>query len=350
VIQRKIALSAVGVGLVAGLLAACGSPAPAPSKPARPTSVVVMGDSVASGEGTLYGYQYDPATRTWNGGNLDVTWPGPYPLCHNSPVAYGHVVATHFGAHLAQFACTGSTFPGGIEGPKLDGSVEARPAQFGNWVTRSGLNAAYDRARPDLVLVTLGADDVQFTKIVEACVENRLEDEVALAPLQCTAGDPGSTFERDYTAVVPSVVADYKTLVRWIDQRGQADHRVPKVVFTTYYDPFPTDGTSCPDTELLAAPQISFLADSLRSFNRTILRTIGGLHLPNVTAVDISPAFDGHRWCSAQPWIYGLSIFKITDPLSLLSQAPFHPTPAGQRAIASLIEPVVDRLFSAKAG
>ena len=346
-IRRRLAVSVAGLGLVAGLLAACGSPARTPG-PGRPTSVVVMGDSVASGEGTLYGYRYDQAAQTWVGGNLDVTWPGPYPLCHVSPDAYGDLVSAHFRASLAQFACTGSTFPGGIEGPKFEGSVEARPPQFGNWATRSGLNAAYDRARPNLVLVSFGADDVKFTSVIRACVENRLEHAVGLASLQCTAGAHGATFERDYTEVVPRVLADYRTLVRWIDQRGEADHRVPKILFTTYYDPFPTGGASCPDTELLAPDQISFLAGTLHSFDRAILRTVGGLHQPGVTAVDLSGVFDGHRWCSSQPWIYGLSIFKLTNPRSLLSQAPFHPTPAGQRAIAARIEPAIARLFSGR--
>jgi hypothetical protein len=48
-----------------------------------------------------------------------------------------------------------------------------------------------------------------------------------------------------------------------------------------------------------------------------------------------------HRWCSAQPWAYGLSIFSLSNPLSLISQAPFHPIPDGQRRDAALVIPVV---------
>ncbi len=47
-----------------------------------------------------------------------------------------------------------------------------------------------------------------------------------------------------------------------------------------------------------------------------------------------------HRWCSSQPWAYGLSVFSVTDPRTLSSQAPFHPSPDGQRRYAALVTPV----------
>jgi hypothetical protein len=98
--------TAIAIICVLGLVAAaCGSaPTAAPS---TWRSVVQLGDSVASGEGTLYGYTYDQTTRRWMGGNVDAVWPGPYPLCHVSPDAYGHVLAAQLHARFAQFACTG---------------------------------------------------------------------------------------------------------------------------------------------------------------------------------------------------------------------------------------------------
>src|ERR1700733_8592652 len=80
---------------VLGLAAAACSSPPA-AAPAGPRSIVQLGDSVASGEGTLYGYTYDTNTQRWTGGNIDAVWPGPYPLCHDSPDAYGHVLATQY--------------------------------------------------------------------------------------------------------------------------------------------------------------------------------------------------------------------------------------------------------------
>ena len=331
---------------VLGLAAAACSSPPA-AAPAGPRSIVQLGDSVASGEGTLYGYTYDTSTQRWTGGNIDAVWPGPYPLCHDSPDAYGHVLATQYRAHFAQFACTGSTFANGITAPRTNAGITYRPAQFGDLTTNTNINTAYDAARPDLVLVTLGADDVQFSPVVRACVINQLAH--ALDPstnLQCTAANPGPTVQADALDHLPMLLTNLKTLARWINQRGAADHRVPKVVFTSYFDPFPTGSTSCPDTALLAPTQVSYLSSLLQQLNGDIVRTITGLHLANVAVVDLSSAFDGHRWCSSDPWDYGLSIISLSNPFSLLSQAPFHPTPRGQQQIASRVTPVVNRLFA----
>jgi lysophospholipase L1-like esterase len=41
-----------------------------------------------------------------------------------------------------------------------------------------------------------------------------------------------------------------------------------------------------------------------------------------------------------------LSIISLSNPFSLLSQAPFHPTPRGQQQIASRVKPVINRLFA----
>src|SRR5579864_3470559 len=146
------------------LVAACSSSSthvhsagPPPDPSAAPKSIVQLGDSVASGEGTLYGYTYDPVAREWSGGNLNVTRPPPYPMCHDSPDAYGQVLATGFGATFHQFACTGATFASGISAPEVSNFTQLRPAEFGNWATQQDLNADYDTASPDLVLVTLGA-------------------------------------------------------------------------------------------------------------------------------------------------------------------------------------------------
>ena len=136
------------------------------------TSVVQLGDSIASGEGTLYGYTWDASSKEWTGGDIDHQWPPPYPDCHVSQDAYGNAVAEYFGATLTQFACTGATFADGIAAPETDGDTEYRPAEFGNWDAQTDLNLEYDSVKPQVVLVTLGADDLQFSAIVEDCIKN----------------------------------------------------------------------------------------------------------------------------------------------------------------------------------
>ena len=187
--------------------------APAPA----PTSIVQLGDSVAAGEGTLYGYTYDRSSRRWTGGDLDATWPEPYPKCHHSPDAYGNRVAAAFGARFTQFACTGAQFDNGIATEEVYGGTTYRPPQFGDWAQQTGLNAEYDAAQPDLVLVTLGADDVHFVKIVTACVENTLEHRfLRFVGLECTRANHGAEVRDDFYANLAPLKEHYGTLVQWI--------------------------------------------------------------------------------------------------------------------------------------
>lgn len=355
----------VPVGLAVAMLlgaAACGSgdgrepnsvaaggeqPAPA----GAPTSIVQLGDSIASGEGTLYGYTYDTSSQEWTGGNIDAPWPPPYPLCHDSPDAYGNVVARNFNATFTQFACTGATFAAGISAPETSDGTQMRPAQFGNWDTQQDLNAEYDSARPDVVLVTLGADDLQFVAIVEACIKNGYEHYFdSSVELECTSANPGATIEQDFVDFLPTLEANYGTLVSWIEKRAKANNvPVPKIVFTNYADPLPPSGTKCPDTSWLYKKQTQYLSSLVGELNQTIEAAIEGLDNSNVALADISgaysPAGSSHIWCTDDPWAYGLSIYHMYDPDSFDSQAPFHPTPDGQNSIAEHVTPAVSKLF-----
>ncbi len=316
-----------------------------------PTSIVQLGDSVAAGEGTLYGYTYDPSTRTWTGGNLDATWPGPHPLCHDSPDAYGEHVAQAFGATFTQLACTGATFGNGIARPEVQDGQTYSPAQFGNWAKQTDINEAYDAAQPDLVLITLGADDVRFVDIVESCVESRLGSDLDLDDIECVARNPGDTIRTDYLDVYDSVLpANYKRLVRWIGERAEARGvETPKIVFTTYPDPLPAPDQRCPDVRYLAPRQVRYLSSLVDRLNTVITDTVDSLDDPNVVVADASDVYtaDGdHTWCSSDPWAYGLSIIDVLRPSSIESQAPFHPTPVGQDAIADVVTSTVRQLYS----
>jgi lysophospholipase L1-like esterase len=323
--------------------------APSPSA-ARPTSIVQLGDSIASGEGTLYGYTYDTTTQEWMGGNLDATWPPPYPQCHDSPDAYGNVVASYFGAAFHQYACTGATFADGISAIQTDGDTTLRPAQFGNWASQTALNADYDAAKPDLVLVTLGADDLQFVAIVEACIENGYDYAFGLADLECVDGNPGATIQTDYVDFLPTLKANYATLVDWIEARAKANNvAMPKIVFTNYANPLPADGQKCPDTNWLYPKQTAYLSSLVSQLDGIIKDTIEGLGNDAVAFADISQAYQpnevSHIWCTSAPWAYGLSIYHVSDPYSFESQAPFHPTPRGQKSIAEHVIPTVRQVF-----
>jgi lysophospholipase L1-like esterase len=336
---------------VALLLALTALSGPTPARAAtKPLSIVQLGDSIASGEGTLYGYTYDPTTRRWTGGNLDATWLGPYPGCHVSPDAYGNVVARTLHARFITFACTGASYANGIVGPEVSAGLltttTLRPAEFGDWANQRDLNPAYDTARPDLVLITLGADDLEFTHVVQDCVTNAIAHSLGVEPLRCTTTSPGPTITTDFTANLAGLGPHYQALINAVQARGRAARRVPKIVFTTYHDPLPMGSITCPDVALLDPTQVAYLRTLVPTLDTTIRTAINRLHTPGVAVADTSKAMvaangTNHRWCSPQPWAYGLSIFTVTDPRSLTSQAPFHPTPDGQRRYAALVTPVV---------
>ena len=290
-----------------------------------------MGDSIASGEGIDYGYTYTGSgVPHWTGGTRSPTWLGLYPGCHVSAQAYGGTVARRLRGRLTNLACTGSTYLNGIVGPRVaaDGTP-LRPAQFGDWSSGRGLNPVYDQVRPDLVLVTLGADDVQFVHILEACVADSIVD-----PLACTAADPGQTIQADYLAQRPTLRANYRALAAAIQARGRRDGKVPAVIFTTYPNPLPSPGSDislarCPDAGHLSANQIAYLTSLVNQLDDLIESSLAGMK--GVSVADVRSAYTGHALCSADPWVYGLSILAFANPDS---QAPFHPTPPGQMSIA----------------
>lgn len=325
----------------------------APESAPRPSqlSVVQIGDSIAAGEGTLYGFTYDRKSRTWVGGNPDAVWPEPYPECHDSPYAFGELVSAAFGADFSQFACTGASFDNGItRAETYNGTSPLRPAQFGNWDTRTDLNPDYDTAAPDVVLLTFGADDVHFVKIFEGCVLNAFAHDVLkrLDPLECVEGNPGATATKDFLDDKARLAANYGTLVGWINARAKANRaRVPEIFITTYPNPLPPADERCPDVEDLDPKQVAYLSRLLDDLNGIIKTSVASLEAtnPNVHLADTSGVYmpDGvsHRWCSEDPWAYGLSIIDPAHPATLEVTAPFHPTPRGQQAFARVVTPLV---------
>jgi lysophospholipase L1-like esterase len=228
-----------------------------------------------------------------------------------------------------------------------------RPPEFGNWATRSGLNEEYDDANPDLVLVTLGADDAQFSDVVEQCVKNAYAYGSYLAKEQCIPSNPGDTIQKDFFNFIPKLQQNYATLITWIDERAKARPKSappPKIVFTTYANPFPDAGVKCNDVNYLYPEQVSYLSSLVDQMNGVIVGSIPTVGSSNLAVADISkvyqPSGQDHRWCSADPWVYGLSIYSVYSPSSFYSLAPFHPTPQGQQAIAEVVERAVTALFN----
>jgi lysophospholipase L1-like esterase len=305
-----------------------------------PLTLVEIGDSIASGEGTLYGYYYNPVTGVWGGGNPNTVWSGSHQLCHDSQAAYGQLVSDALGTNFVMLACTGATYTNGITAPEVANKTVYQPAQFPG--------VAYDAAEPDAVMATFGADDVQFVDIVTACIKSALADPANA--VQCTLTNPGPTVQADFFGYLPTLQASYAKIAADIEARGKAASpaRIPKIIFTDYMDPFPPSG-GCPDTWPMTDDQVTYLNVLMADLNTGIRSAVAALAATdsNVSFADISGAIVGHTWCTPDPWDYGLSVITGGGQAAGIltaspkSQAPFHPTPAGQAAIAAIVAPVV---------
>ncbi len=127
----------------------------------------------------------------------------------------------------------------------------------------------------------------------------------------------------------------------------------PIVVVTDYYDPFPTVGTNCIDTQALnkiigiTDTERKWLVSQLINLNSGIQTTVAKTKTtnPNIDLRFVELAatstttnvMSGHQYCSSDPWVYGPSIqFPALSGGSgdSTSPAPFHPSPAGQAAIS----------------
>jgi len=326
----------------------------------RPLNVVQIGDSIASGEGINYDFTYNSGTGLWNEGNTDPTWSGTYQGCHQSDQAYGNLVASAITANsFTTFACTGATYDVGVEGPET-ANGENIPPQFGPWPDGppSQINQLYDAAEPDVVLVSLGADDIEFSDIVEHCIANAFGNRAVgdAVPLNCIPSNPGPTVKKDFFANLPDVTAHLTQLANDIAARGKASDTgiVPKVIFSDYYNPFPTT-TTCLDTAGLYPEQLSYLSAAVLKLDATIKDAVDAVAATdtNVGFAEMKDVLAGHQWCSSDPEAYGLSIEYATIARSwraaswTVNPAPFHPTPAGQQALATIATAAVKALLAA---
>jgi len=343
--MRRVAVATVAVltaTLVASTPARASSRAAAPSTPDAISSIVVLGDSVAAGEGARDGLVYRDRLLLPGWSTTGAATDGRAG-CGRTDAAYGERVADALGARLTNLACSGASFERGVV-----------------------LDEQFDAARPDLVLVTAGANSVAFERAYAYCLlaslgvsASEAEQVVSAATVgeaivtglelaarravgrgpaasnaACTAERPGAYLESTVLDRADDLGDAARDLVREIRTRGRALGRVPEIVFTTYPDPLPRTATGlalCPDGAGVGPEQLAYMHRLVATLNRALRDAL--VDTPGVRVADPAPAFAGHRWCDADPWVHGPSIF-VTDPSS---RAPFHPTAAGQRAIAAAV-------------
>ena len=255
-----------------------GSSAPPPQfhvngRPLPKVQAVVMGDSTAAGEGLPVAVRSSPQTRA----------------CGRSQDSYAEDLAAVNGWRVLNLACSGATIAHGLLGPQ-DRNGKVVPPQL----------ASAQRARnASVIIVNIGANDLGWATMVRYCVvAPRCDDKATTAYFQQQL----ASFSKNYLELLSQLA----TL---------PGH--PRVIINQYYDPFGPE-QACLGGVGLTPPKLAILTSRLSTLNAVLAK--GATEFRFLSPL---PDFTGHQLCTSQPYVQWLG-----DP------APFHPTAAGQLAIA----------------
>jgi hypothetical protein len=310
--------------------------------------IISIGDSVASGEGNPDGLRIDGRPR-WEDRQ-----------CHLSVLAGQTLAATNAQRSNSElgfrsFACSGATIEKGLLHHYwgVDHRFDLpKPAQL-DQLTRLKAGRDFEVAA---LLLSIGANDIGFSKIVEFCAlvddcpNQHFNPHFILFP----AGEKYPLL-RDYVdAKLTALRNEYRLLAEQLVPLLSPD----RVVITEYFDPTTGDGgRGCtmlfggvlPDESTWAREHV------LRGLNAEIDRTTAyGWKV--VTRVP--EEFRGHGLCAShERWVHtldegltgqALPLFRGRFDLPFIqdvvasTKATLHPNVAGHRQIAALIAPVLN--------
>jgi lysophospholipase L1-like esterase len=255
-----------------------------PAGPQLPNvQVVVMGDSTAAGAGLAPLPGASDAARA----------------CGRSAESYAADLSAADGWQVLNLACDGATIGQGLLGPQTQGGRTLQPQ----------LAVAERAARASVIIVSVGADDLNWAAEVRYCSTTpNCGDKATAAYFQQQL----ASFSKNYLDLL-SRLATFRS------------H--PQVIINQYYDPFGSQ-PGCLGPAGLTAANLKILTSRLDTLNAVLAKGAAqfGFSSPQ-------PDFSGHELCTPQPYVQGLN-----------GAAPFHPTAAGQLEIALTDQAVLRRL------
>ena len=270
--------------------------------------VVVLGDSYSSGEGA---------------GDYTDEQEG-IGACHRSPHTYAEALYAGTDTEVVNLACSGAV------------TADYTRAQPGRDVEpQRGQLAGYGDY--DLVMLTMGGNDVHFSSIIQNCVTGREcsgEFRCVLKGLvECLGDQPAWWADH---------LADLRVNLRgWYQQVLQDTRGVPVVVLP-YVHPVPASGTvttGCSGTTALGiefSPYELALIQWLQvQLDEQIRLAVADVADPRLLyAADVADALQpAHTLCSEDRWIVGLSDRGLGGTVSA-DQELAHPTKEGYAAVA----------------
>jgi hypothetical protein len=285
--------------------------------------VVSIGDSVASGEGNpeVPGV----LSASWESGSAAAA------QCHRSRWAGTAQAAlaleqadAHSSVTFVHLACSGATILNGLLGPEVPGQgpvTVQQPAQFDQ------LKQLIGSREIDALFVSIGANDVHFSKIVQDCLMQTDCNDLAKpgSPAQHYASDSARLPER------------YDQLAGVLDGLGiHAD----RVYLTEYFDPTHDDAGAICDGSILFdwfhnPTRVASITGTEAQWASTTL--IGGMNQLGAAASGahgwnrvggITTQFAPHGYCAANHWVVRVSESLATQGGD--KNGTLHPNHAGQ--------------------
>lgn len=279
-----VALAVVVTGL--GALGLGVSAHAASSIPASP-KYVALGDSVAAGAGLPLSY---------NASSEDV-------LCARSSAAYPYLLAAKLNTSVTNLACSGAKVSDGLYDSQVVNGTSLTPQ----------LEQAFAGGNPELITMTIGANDVQWTSFIGKCYVSTC----------------GTTRDSLLAGIYDTSLQGklLYTLHRIKDLSGS--HTPPQVLISGYYNPITSTG--CLGSDVVTPNELTWINKQTSNLNRAISQVVTGtskvssLFKGNYTFAKFVPVdFSNHGLCSSNPWVQ-----------SLTASAPLHPTAAGQAQFAN---------------
>lgn len=228
------------------------------SEPSQSGIYVALGDSIAAGAG-LGG----------SGG------------CMRATQSYPYIVAQEKGLQLVHLACSGATTDNVL----------------------SQLDSAFTNGVPELITLTVGANDANWDEILRQCYTS-----------DC-ATDANATAVKERLAVYEKKL---DAIFGKIEE--QSTGQPPRVVVTGYSNPV---SNYCIGRQDYATKQeIKWLNNRRDDLNKTIRSVAGDYKFVRYASTN----FNDHALCAKETWVQ-----QLTDP------APLHPNALGQDHIAASV-------------
>lgn len=213
--------------------------------------------------------------------------------CERSSFAFAVTLARVNEWNVDNLGCSGATIERGILGPQFAGD---------RWIPPQ-LGVAKRAVAAEVVIISIGANDLRWSTLVRLCgASDTCDDRALTAFFQRSLDD----FTQDY----------YELLRQLAALPGD-----PLVLINQYYVPFDTE-VGCLASSGLTSEKVGVLLDRLDTLN-TVLAN--GAETFGHSA--IKPDFSGHGLCTDQSYVQGPD-----DP------APLHPNARGHLVIALAVE------------